>query len=136
MGLGADLAGRTDIEPFASERARKEREVGEAPHKETAEVRGILMSHGLSEDDAARVAKSIKADKQRWGDFLMWLELDLEGPEPKRAGRSVLTISLAFIACGMRRPLAQSHRHPTHSRRVMPQLGEVSDDISSEPLAN
>lgn len=136
MGVGTYMAGRNDIEHFASERAREEREVGEVPHKETTEVRGIIMPYGLSEDDAAQVAKSIKPDKQRCGDFMMRLELGLEEPDPKRAGRSVLTISLAFIACGTRRPLAQSHRHPTHSRRVMPQLGKVSDDISSEPLAN
>jgi VIT1/CCC1 family predicted Fe2+/Mn2+ transporter len=101
MGLGGYMAGRTDIEHFASERAREEREVSEVPHRETAEVHDILRSYGLSEADATRVAKSIKADKQRWVDFMMRFELGLEEPDPKRAGRSALTISLAYIAGGL-----------------------------------
>ena len=106
MGLGGSMAGRTDIEHFASERAREERareerEVSEVPHRETAEVHDILRSYGLNEADAARVAKSIKADKKRWVDFMMRFELGLEEPDPKRAGRSALTISLAYIAGGL-----------------------------------
>ena len=38
MGLGGSMAGRTDIEHFASERAREEGEAVEVPHRETAEV--------------------------------------------------------------------------------------------------
>jgi len=101
MGLGGYMAGRTDIEHYASERAREERETSEAPGKETAEVHEILSSYGLNEDDAARVAKSIKADRKRWVDFMMRFELGLEEPDPKRAGRSALTISLAYIAGGL-----------------------------------
>jgi VIT1/CCC1 family predicted Fe2+/Mn2+ transporter len=101
MGLGGYMAGRTDIEHFSSERAREERETIEVPHKETAEVHDILKSYGLSEDDAGRVANSIKADKKRWVDFMMRFELGLEEPDPKRAGRSALTISLAYIAGGL-----------------------------------
>ena len=101
MGLGGYMAGRTDIEHFASERVREEREVSEVPHKETAEVHDILLSYGLNAADAARVVKSIKADKKRWVDFMMRFELGLEEPDPKRAGRSALTISLAYIAGGL-----------------------------------
>jgi len=101
MGLGGYMAGRTDIEHFASERAREEREVAEVPHKEIAEVTDILRSYGLDEDDAARVVKSIKADKKRWVDFMMRFELGLEEPDPKRASRSAFTISLAYIAGGL-----------------------------------
>ena len=101
MGLGGYMAGRTDIEHFASERVREEREVSEVPHKETAEVHDILLSYGLNAADAARVVKSIKADKKRWVDFMMRFELGLEEPDPKRAGRSALTISLAYIVGGL-----------------------------------
>ncbi|MGB8853229.1 MAG: VIT1/CCC1 transporter family protein [Pirellulales bacterium] len=101
MGLGGYMAGRTDIEHYASERAREEREAAELPHKEAAEVHDILRSYGLDEDDAARVVNSIKADKKRWVDFMMRFELGLEEPDPKRAGRSALTISLAYIAGGL-----------------------------------
>jgi len=101
MGLGGYMAGQTDIEHFASERAREEREVAEVPHKEVAEVTDILRSYGLGQDDAARVVNSIRADKKRWVDFMMRFELGLEEPDPKQAGRSALTISLAYIAGGL-----------------------------------
>jgi len=101
MGLGGYMAGRTDIEHFASERAREERETIEVPHKETAEVHDILRSYGLCEDDAGRVANSISADRKRWVDFMMRFELGLEEPDPQRAARSALTISLAYITGGL-----------------------------------
>ena len=101
MGLGGYMAGRTDIEHFASERAREERETIEVPHRETAEVHDILRSYGLTEEDASRVATSIRADKKRWVDFMMRFELGLEEPDPKRASRSALTIALAYIAGGL-----------------------------------
>lgn len=101
MGLGGYMAGRTDIEHYASERAREERETAELPHKEAAEVHDILRSYGLDEDDATRVVNSIKADQRRWVDFMMRFELGLEEPDPRRAGRSALTISLAYIAGGL-----------------------------------
>jgi VIT1/CCC1 family predicted Fe2+/Mn2+ transporter len=44
MGLGGYMAGRTDIEHFASERAREESEVAEVPAREVAEVTDILRS--------------------------------------------------------------------------------------------
>ena len=52
------MPGRTDIEHYASERAREERETADLPHKEAAEVHGILRSYGLDEDDASRVGAS------------------------------------------------------------------------------
>jgi len=101
MGLGGYLAARTDIEHFVSERSREEREVVGVPHKELAEVTEILTTYGLSSDDAARVTRSISADPKRWVDFMMRFELGLEEPDPRRAGRSALTISLAYIAGGL-----------------------------------
>lgn len=101
MGLGGYLAARTDIEHFASERAREDREVVEVPHKEIAEVTGILTTYGLTPEDAARVTRSIAADPKRWVDFMMRFELGLEEPDPRRAGRSALTIALAYVAGGL-----------------------------------
>ena len=101
MGLGGYLAARTDLEHHASERAREERETEEMPHKEAAEVADILRSYGLKAGDVEQVVASICADKKRWVDFMMRFELGLEEPDPRRAGRSALTISLAYIAGGL-----------------------------------
>lgn len=100
MGLGGYMAGRTDIEHFATERAREEREVAEVPHREATEVMDILRSYGLDQDDATRVVQSIRTDKKRWVDFMMRFELGLEEPNPERASRSALAIALAYIAGG------------------------------------
>ena len=101
MGLGGYLAARTDAEHFVSERAREERETEEVPEVEAAEVADILRTYGLSDEMVTPVMKSIRADKQRWVDFMMRFELGLDEPDPKRASRSALTIALSYIAGGL-----------------------------------
>jgi VIT1/CCC1 family predicted Fe2+/Mn2+ transporter len=101
MGLGGYLAARTDAEHFASERAREERETEDMPEQEAAEVADVLRSYGLKDDNVTSVVNSIRADKQRWVDFMMRFELGLEEPDPKRASRSAFTIALSYVAGGL-----------------------------------
>ena len=101
MGPGGYLAAGTDAEHFVSERFREEREVEEVPEKEAAEVADVLRSYGRDEDRVAVVMNSMRANKQRWVDFMMRFELGLEEPDPKRAGRSAFTIATSYIAGGL-----------------------------------
>jgi vacuolar iron transporter family protein len=101
MGLGGYLAARTDAEHFAAERAREEREVVEMPEAEAAEVAEVLRSYGLGDEMLAPVVDSIRSDRRRWVDFMMRFELGLEEPDPRRARRSALTITLSYIAGGL-----------------------------------
>jgi VIT1/CCC1 family predicted Fe2+/Mn2+ transporter len=101
MGLGGFLAAKTDAEHFVSERDREYREIKEVPAFETAEVADVLRTYGLNEEMVTTVTNSICADEKRWVDFMMRFELGLEEPDPKRAGRSALTIALSYIAGGM-----------------------------------
>lgn len=101
MGLGGFLAARTDAEHYASERIREEKETEEMPEKEAAEVADVLRSYGLEDDKVVSVVNSIRTDKRRWVDFMMRFELGLEEPDPKRAGRSALTIATSYIAGGL-----------------------------------
>ena len=101
MGLGGFLAAKTDAEHFVAELQREYEEIKELPDVETAEVSSILRSYGLTDEQAEFVTKSICADDKRWVDFMMRFELGLEEPDPKRAGRSALTIALSYIAGGM-----------------------------------
>jgi VIT1/CCC1 family predicted Fe2+/Mn2+ transporter len=101
MGLGGYLAARTDAEHYVSERSREEQEIQEMPEKEAAEVAEVLRAYGLEEDEVASVVTSIRADKERWLNFMMRFELGLEKPDPRRAGRSALTIALSYIAGGL-----------------------------------
>jgi vacuolar iron transporter family protein len=100
MGLGGYLAARTDAEHYATERATEVRETVEMPERETEEVALVFRSYGLPEETVATVVKAISSDQNRWVDFMMKFELGLEEPDPKRAGRSALTIAGSYIAGG------------------------------------
>jgi VIT1/CCC1 family predicted Fe2+/Mn2+ transporter len=101
MGLGGYLAARTDAEHYYSELAREERETEELPEQEAAEVADILRDYGLDEEAVAAAVRSIRGDKRRWVEFMMRFELGLEEPDPRRAGRSALAISLSYVAGGL-----------------------------------
>ena len=101
MGLGGYLAARTDLEHYAAERLREEREVEEIPEREAKEVEDVLRTYGLTPEDAHKVTDSIRADKKRWVDFMMRFELGLEEPDPRRASRSAMTIAGAYVAGGL-----------------------------------
>jgi VIT1/CCC1 family predicted Fe2+/Mn2+ transporter len=101
MGLGGYLAGKTDVEHYASERAREERETLEVPEVEAAEVAEVLSGYGLDQETVDRVVSAIRADRTRWVDFMMKFELGLEEPDPRRARQSAVTIALSYIACGL-----------------------------------
>jgi len=100
MGLGGYLAARTDAEHYASERAREEREVQEVPERETEEVAEVFRDFGVPEDVVSKASLAIRADPEKWVDFMMRFELGLEAPDPLRARRSAITIALSYIAGG------------------------------------
>jgi vacuolar iron transporter family protein len=101
MGLGGYLAAKTDAEHYATERATEERETIEIPEQEAEEVAHVFRSYGLDEATVGTVVRAIRSERQQWVDFMMKFELGLEEPDPKRAGRSALTIAGAYIAGGM-----------------------------------
>ncbi len=101
MGLGGYLAARTDAEHYRSEWNRELRETRELPDVELKEVRDILVSHGVTEAQAADVAKTLAKDPPRWVRFMMQFELGLEEPDPSRAPRSALTIGGAYVVGGL-----------------------------------
>jgi VIT1/CCC1 family predicted Fe2+/Mn2+ transporter len=101
MGLGGYLAAQTDAEHFRAERERERQEVEEVPEVEAAEVVEILRSYGLDDDQSQRVVGGLRANPQRWVDFMMRFELGLEEPDPGRARASALTIALSYVAGGL-----------------------------------
>jgi VIT1/CCC1 family predicted Fe2+/Mn2+ transporter len=101
MGLGGFLAGKTDIEHYAMERARELRETEQVPDREAEEVASIFRSYGLQGDSLQQVVRAIRADRQRWVDFMMRFELGLEEPDPHRARTSALVIAASYIAGGL-----------------------------------
>ena len=101
MGLGGYLAAKTDAEHYATERATEERANIEMPEQEAEEVAKAFRSYGLAEETVGTVVKAIRSERRRLIDFMMKFELGLEKPDPKRAGRSALTIAGSYIAGGM-----------------------------------
>jgi len=112
MGLGGYLAARTDAEHYDSERKREVRETVEMPAEEEAEVAQVFRRYDLPEETVQAVVKAISANQDRWVDFMMRFELGLEEPDPRRAGRSALTIAASYIAGGLI-PLAPYVLSPT-----------------------
>jgi VIT1/CCC1 family predicted Fe2+/Mn2+ transporter len=100
MGLGGFLAGKTDVEHYAMERAREVRETMEIPHEEEKEVADLFLSYGLEKDAVDKVVQAVSADRDRWVDFMMRFELGLEKPDPRRASTSALVIALSYIVGG------------------------------------
>ncbi len=101
MGLGGYLAAKTDTEHYATERATEERATFEMPEEEAKEVAEVFRSYGLDEATVDRVVGAIRSDQTRLIDFMMKFELGLEKPDPKRAGRSALTIAGSYITGGL-----------------------------------
>jgi vacuolar iron transporter family protein len=101
MGLGGYLAAKTDAEHFATEWATEEQATIEMPEREAEEVAQVFRCYGLDEATVATVVSAVCSDRNRWVDFMMKYELALEEPDPKRAGRSALTIAASYITGGL-----------------------------------
>lgn len=101
MGLGGYLAGRTEIEHYASELEREHREVREVPDLERAEVDELLAEMGLSPTTRAAAVTELTANPEQWVQFMMRYELGLEEPDPKQAPKSAATISTAYAMGGL-----------------------------------
>jgi VIT1/CCC1 family predicted Fe2+/Mn2+ transporter len=101
MGLGAYLAARTEAEHYQSERARELRETRETPHMEEAEVAGIFADWGLTEHQLRPIVDMLRADEDRFVDFMMRFELGLEEPDPKQAQISAVTIGASYVVGGL-----------------------------------
>ena len=101
MGLGGYLAAKVDVEHYASERQREERETVEMPKAEEAEIAQIFRAYGLDEASVKTIVRSLSSDRRKWVDFMMRFELGLEAPDPRRARTSAWTIALSYMAGGL-----------------------------------
>lgn len=101
MGLGGYLAGKTEVDHYASELAREYQEAEIFPEKEKEEVREVLEEYGVSETSSKLIAEEMSKDKEKWVKFMMRFELGLEKPDAKRASRSAFNIGIAYIVGGL-----------------------------------
>jgi VIT1/CCC1 family predicted Fe2+/Mn2+ transporter len=101
MGLGGYLAGKSDVEHYASEREREALEIEQKPEVEAMEVMDLLQSHGLSPEESAPVVEALRKRPEAWRDFMLRFELGLEKPDPRRAVRSGAVIATAYVVGGL-----------------------------------
>jgi vacuolar iron transporter family protein len=100
MGLGGYLAGESEVEHYDSELKREFSEIETVPELELKEVEDILVKMGVEETLSKQVALQISKDKNRWADFMMKLELEMEKPAKNRAAKSATTIALSYLVGG------------------------------------
>ncbi len=122
MGLGGYLAVQGDMEHYASELIREEQEIIEKPQAEIEEVAEMFRQYGLTEQHYGGVLEGLRANPMAWRDFMMRFELGLEKPDPKRAGRSALTIGGSYILGGLI-PLAPYMAMDTAARALPWSIG-------------
>jgi VIT1/CCC1 family predicted Fe2+/Mn2+ transporter len=101
MGLGGYLAGKSDVEHYASERQREQLEIEEKPEVEAMEVMELLQFYGLTPEQSAPVVEALRKRPEAWRDFMLRFELGLEKPDPRRALRSGVVIAAAYVAGGL-----------------------------------
>jgi VIT1/CCC1 family predicted Fe2+/Mn2+ transporter len=101
MGLGGYLAGKTELDHYSSELKREYEEVEKVPHREKQEVKDFFARLGLSEEMQEQATNEVIKDKKKWVEFMMKYELGLEKPDPKRALKSGLNISLSYAVGGL-----------------------------------
>jgi VIT1/CCC1 family predicted Fe2+/Mn2+ transporter len=101
MGLGGYLAARTEREHYEAERRREWQETIDVPEREAEEVASVFRGYGLNDEHVATVVQAIRADPNRWVDFMMRFELGLEAPNPARARHSAWTIGGAYVVGGL-----------------------------------
>ncbi len=101
MGLGGYLAARTNEEHYANERKRELHEIDNLNERERQETREIFSEYGLTASQVEHLVDTIAKDKQKWADFMMRYELNLEKPDTKRAPISALTIGGSYIVGGI-----------------------------------
>lgn len=108
MGLGGYLAARAEIEHYRTERIREEMEVEECPQDEEEEIVEILEPYGLDRQTIQPIIEKLKSDPQKFVDFMMKFELNLEMPDPHRSW--VNSTSLSFMALTLSLDLCTDHR--------------------------
>jgi vacuolar iron transporter family protein len=101
MGLGGYLAGKTEVEHYASELRREYREIKEFREIEIRECKDIFANYGLSEQNQHVLVEELAKDDDKWVDFMMKFELGLDKPDINRARQSARNIGLAYIVGGI-----------------------------------
>jgi len=101
MGLGGYLAARSDLDHYRTERARETLEVQEVPEDEEQEILDIMAPYGLDHETVQPIIEKLRANPEKFVDFMMRFELNLEEPDSKRSMISGFTIGMSYLLGGL-----------------------------------
>ena len=100
MGLGGYLAAQNDAEHYYSERRKEYNEVKVIPDQEKKEIFDIFKTYGLEEKQIVPIVKNFEENHEKWVEFMMKNELNLDKPDKARARNSGITIALSYLFSG------------------------------------
>mmetsp|Transcript_7650 Transcript_7650/g.18891 ORF Transcript_7650/g.18891 Transcript_7650/m.18891 type:complete len:246 (+) Transcript_7650:593-1330(+) len=101
MGLGGYMSGKTEVDHYATERAREAWEIRNIPDAEVQEIHDILRPYGLVDTQIAPLIAHFRQNQDKWIDFMMRFELGLEEPDPAAPLRSALAVGASYVAGGL-----------------------------------
>jgi len=101
MGLGGWLSGRSESEHYYNERRRENWEVDNCLVRELDEIVEIFEPYGLGRASLQPLLSTLSSDKEKFVDFMMKFELNLEKPAKHRAWQSALTIGGSYFVGGL-----------------------------------
>lgn len=100
MGLGAFLAGRSEQDVYRATREKELREIRDNPEMERQEVRDILGSRGMAEDDAEEMTEILSRNPDIMADFMMQYEIGMADPSGDDPAMNGLATFIAFVIFG------------------------------------
>ena len=83
-GPSGYLAGRTEVEHYATELAREHQKVQTVPDMERREAKELLAEMSRSPTTREMAMRELTADPEQWVKFMMKYELGLEEPDARR----------------------------------------------------
>lgn len=95
------LAARSELDHYDTERAREALEVEEVPADEEQEIVDIMAPYGLDQITVQPIIEKLRSNPDKFVDFMMRFELNLEAPNPRRSMISGLTIGLSYLFGGL-----------------------------------
>ncbi|KAG0167344.1 hypothetical protein DFQ28_006143 [Apophysomyces sp. BC1034] len=100
MGLGGYLAARSEADHYDTERRREENEVALYPEEEEEEIVELFEPYGLDRASIEPMLIKFRQNTEKFVDFMMRFELNLELPDPNRSWISALTIGSSYLVGG------------------------------------
>ncbi|KAI9485573.1 MAG: VIT family-domain-containing protein [Benjaminiella poitrasii] len=101
MGLGGFLAAKSEADHYHTEREREAREVELYPKEEEEEIIELFEPYGLDREKMEPMMVHFRQDSEKFVDFMMRFELNLEIPNPNRSWISALTIGFSYFVGGI-----------------------------------